>query len=258
MLSKVVGNLLSSYKTVIGTGCVLVLFVVALFLLVALKGNNSENESKKDRNDGEEGDLKCRSNIKAGPGLVLLILSVYGTIAAGIARLCNIQDSKITWTKRLLICVLCVFALVISGKRIIAPDFLSKSENLMHMPSDLKECMDIMLSDANGNRAGVVTMPSYGNYFEAYSSVFDTLYEDPANKDIERLPDELKATYVELSEIYPDMRTVARTAHKYDCEYIVIMRESYWPEVPLTDLGYEIIAGSGRWDVYKEVKEGNR
>lgn len=231
MLSELFGNVLSSYKSLFGTGSILVLFVVGVFALLLLS----------------QGDEK-----KIAP--LTLVLSSFGAIGAFVAKIITVKDEKVTRLIRALILVACVFVIVVSGKRILSPVFLEKSENSMHIPSGLKETMDIMLEGSGDDTIGVVSMPGYGNYFEGYSTRFKLIYEEPYDGDVVRVPDEYKEAYLELCKTYPDMRIVARAARNANCKYIVVLEDAYWPQIPLTELSYEVVGGSGGFVIYEDME----
>lgn len=233
MLSDLWNNVTSSYKAFVGTGSILVLFVLACFLIYQISSKNKDELSEYP--------------------LIILLLSVPGTIAVGISSLCNskILDNK--W-KRLLVVLMCIFAITISGKRIIGPDFMSKAANNMHIANDMRDAMDAILVGDGSDSIGIVTMPGMGDYFEGYDARFHSMFDDDFDKDSEKIEDEYIKAYLEMSVKYPDMKIVSYTAREHGCKYIVIKRDSYWPKVPLTEIGYSVFGTYGEWDVY--VQEG--
>lgn len=231
MISDLLRNLITSYKSFIGTGSILVLFAVAVFLIVKLKNEDDE---------------------KSTP-VWILIMSVIGTIGAALGNLINSSFIDTKW-KKIFVCAACVFAITISGKRIIGPDFMNRADNSMHISNDLKLAMDAVLEGDNSEQIGIVTNPGMGDYFEGYSSRFHSMFDDDFDKNSEKISDEYIKAYLEMLDKYPDMKIVSLTAKQHNCRYIVIKKNSYWPKVPLTEIGYDVFGEFGEWEVY--VMEG--
>jgi len=260
MLSRIWNVIITEYKAFFGNGALFTLFALCLGILCL-----SELRKKK----------------SAGGILIPYIITIWGTIGILFAKvfLGKITDSDsnednsgiaeereetkgtIDKPARILmgtvIAVFMVFILTISGKRITSADYYYKADNSMHIPADLLEVMDTILSGDDKADIGIVTMPGYGGLFESYSSRFATLYKDPVSGTLDdKIYDKkIRAAYDELRDIYPDMRAISDAARANGCDYIVLKSEAYWPKKPLTDFDYDIIATCGEWNVYKSTKE---
>ena len=71
--------------------------------------------------------------------------------------------------------------------------------------------------------------------------------EDAASSD-----EDMRTLYAQLSVAHPDMRKVASIAHKRGCGYVALS-DGIWPEVPITELGYELIFETDGCRLYREV-----
>lgn len=227
-------DFITKYKEIVGAGSILTLFVVSLGLITVIKYKKEEKTS-----------------------LILYFLSVWATIGIAVAKVFDAfinreYKSRLEKTMVLtIVLVISTFAILISGERILAPDYYIKAENTMHIANDLRDTMDFILNDSIGT-AGIVTMPEYGEYFTAYSSEFYLAYEDPIySDDIAGYPENARNAYVELGKQYPDMSKVAKLAKDTECRYIVLKNDAYWPRTRLEDLGYGIVNSCGEWVVYK-------
>lgn len=239
MISQMWYNFITAYRDFFGTGTVLVLFLVVLGVLFIIG-------------------IKTKSQVKIIP----YILSIVGTIGVGLAKLCYIpiekeekKSSKIF--ARIFIVALCIFAVVISGKRVVPNVFYYKSDNMFGISDELKNAMDYVLADATDN-VGVVAMPGFGEYFTSYSHRFHLMYEDPHGENLSELPDDVREAYVELTKKDPDMRIVAKAAKKMNCSYVVLREQKYWTDIPLTEVGYDFVDNVDGWEIYKvntEVSE---
>jgi len=233
MLSSLWDSFLSSYEAVVGTGSILALFAVALFYISYIK--KSHNEAL---------------------GTVAYVFAPVGAVAKALAdALSKIRDKYkgASATRRtaatIFAVILVFFIIVMSGERIIAPDFSRSADNPTHIPNGLCEAMDAILGSTTGE-VGVVTMPGANNYFTAYSSRFRMIYDEPVNGDITGFSREYSDTYGQLSDIHPDMSIVARGAREGECDYIVLKSDAYWPTVLLEDCGYSILGSFDGWNVY--------
>lgn len=235
MLYKLWYDFISVYKAYIGTGTILVLFVVALGYIL-FTGDKSEKNR-----------------------LCMLILSAHGAIGCAMSKVIakaseeNEEVSGGKWGKIFKIIVLCVifvFVISISGRRMET----STVTNNMHVSEGLVGAIDAVVSDADACDepvAGVATAPGYGYYFTSYSSGIRLMYEEPKYDDPAKLSDKVRDAYNELGEKYPDMRVVASAAKEADCNYIVLPKNTYWPSVTLTEIGYDIIYSNDEWEIYK-------
>lgn len=237
MLRSIWYKITTSYSTVTGTGAIFVLFVVALVFCMLVSNEEDRKTSW------------------------LSILAMLGTIGCAVAIIMQkifgkaFEKKLYTYLYRIFVIALIIFAITVSGKRLFAPEYMSISENAMHIPQDLMQAMDTILTDSDDNTVGVVTAAGYGEYFECYSSRFAMLYRDNVNSDVSEFDTDVREAYIELSEKYPDMRVVAKAAKRNGCSYIVINSQECWPKVPLDSAGYVLISSCGSFDVYKATKE---
>lgn len=238
MLFTIWNEFITKYKDYVGTGSILVLFVVMLGITVfGLTKNNKP--------------VKVLPLILApfavvGRGITVIISKVYDDFAGKTAK-----DRCI----RVFAIVLCFLVIAVSGRRIFSRNYVVRNDNELHIDKGLVEAMDIILDAEDEDSCRVVTMPGKGCMFNAYSSRFEMLYEEPVLGDVSDYTEELREAYTELEKIYPDNRKIARAARKHDMRYIVIEDGAYWPEIPFTDLGYELLGTGDNWLVYVDAKE---
>lgn len=230
-------DFLTAYKEYIGTGSLLVLFVVALFYIyVSVK----------------------REKDTINP--LVFLLSIWATIGYAIIHLVkreaddenDVKTSKLL--KRMCLVLFCCFIIVISGKRIFSRNFVAISDNLMHMPSGLSDVLDAII-DENDESAGILMMPGYGNYVKSYSSKLYTAYDEPCNGNVLDYSGVDIEAYRELQKRYPDMSKVAKAARADSCRYIVLKNGSYWPEVPLEYCDFEEYRSFSDWTIYRDLRE---
>lgn len=251
MLYSLWNDFTSSYKALVGTGSILVLFVVAVFYLYMSHNRSTADDS----NDGRT--------------VYPLFLSVWGTIGVAfsavisiiIGNKINADEGKSAYVRNMFVkicmCIVLVFAVVISGSRIIAPQYYEKSQNRLHIPEDVAEVIAVLQSDKPDGIIGVATMPGYGVYYSSFDSRFTMLYEDAPNGDSSKLKAEIRQAYQELNVQYPDMRIVADAARMNGCEYIVIRNDAYWPKEPLDNFGYDLMTMCNNWNIYKAAEGVN-
>lgn len=236
MITTLWNDFITTYKSILGTGAILVLFVVALIILHF------------DKNDEENS--KC------------FFLSIWGTIGLAFVKTLKkayeIEDENKykNWLGRLFVIVLMIFVVSISGKRIFSTQFLSVSENNLHMEQNLVDAFDSVLSE-NETETKILMMPGYGTYVSAYSSMLKPAYEEPRNGDVSKYPAADMEAYLELNKKSPNMYKVSKAAEEDDCQYILLKDEVYWPKVPLTQLGFEEYGRFGEWILYKSQREVN-
>ncbi len=231
MIRELAYELYTNHRLLAGTGSVAVLFaasVLALFLLYPKK-----------------------RQIKP------LCLSVLGVIAVMIAeaadRAANIKVKVQIKRYACAVFVVCLCALTItsSGQPVFSKSMSEPAENDMHIPGFLLEAMDAVL--AEDSEPDVLVMPGWGPLFECYSSRFKMAYEEPCENDLSGLDEEEWILYTELSTSHPDMKRVAAIAGKRGCDFVVLSND-LWPQVPITDCGYELILETDGCSVYREVK----
>lgn len=240
MIYSIWHGFITAYEEYTGTGVILVLFVLAMGYLIIF----TSDKKKRDKN-------------------AMLILSPLGSISCALSDVIekagelHANNKYIAYAQRILVLLLCAFVILISGKRIISPDVYVKADNTMHMPNELIETMNTILEDTDDEQIGIATMPGYGEYYTAYSSRFFLMYEDPSYGELTGYDAKVSDAYRELGKKNPDMRKLALAAKDSGCNYIVIDNDACWPEEPLTNFGYELIANCGNKDIYKIVGEGN-
>lgn len=206
MVRELLGELYSRYREYTGTGSIIILFILSVIVLEKFGKERHEKP---------------------------VYLSVLGTIGCAVSEIIT----GLSGASAVFAVAICILAVTVSGSNVLTADMNSRAENVMHLPSDLVESMDIILSESD--TPGILTMPDWNLYFESYSSDFTVVTESNLND--------------ELSKTHPDMKKVAQAAHKCGCEYVVISSD-IWPEVPITEFGYELMYETDGCVVYKEVK----
>lgn len=206
MVRELLGELYSLYRQFTGTGAIVVLFILSAIVL------------------GKRYKSRCEMPV---------YLSVLGTIGYAISEIIT----RLSGILAVFAAAICILAVATSGSNVLSSDMNSRAENVMHLPANLVESMDVILDESY--TPSILTMPEWNPYFESYSSDFIVKYESGLND--------------ELAKLHPDMQKVAETAHECNCEYVVISSE-IWPEIPITKFGYELMYETDGCVVYKEVK----
>ena len=206
MVRELLGELYSLYRQFTGTGAIVVLFILSVIVL------------------GKRYKSRCEMPV---------YLSVLGTIGYAISEIIT----RLSGILAVFAAAICILAVATSGSNVLSSDMNSRAENVMHLPANLVESMDVILDESY--TPSILTMPEWNPYFESYSSDFIVKYESGLND--------------ELAKLHPDMQKVAEAAHECNCEYVVISSE-IWPEIPITKFGYELMYETEGCVVYKEVK----
>ncbi|MBR6159597.1 MAG: hypothetical protein IKQ40_04780 [Lachnospiraceae bacterium] len=238
MLKELFGELYTYHRQLAGSGAILVLFPAALLLLAASRRK-----------------------------WIPLILSPLTAIAAAVTQIIETVFAKkerkaLEWARAeeektsvrmftgiFTVCLL-AFAIILSGEGLIFGDMVTHKYNDMHIPGDLDAAMSGILDDSDSPR--VLTMPGWGVYFKSYSSAFDMMYDDPYGDDLSFDDEDKWTAYTQLSVLHPDMKKVASAAKRSGCTYVVLSND-IWPEVPVTDFGYETFIKGDMFTVYREV-----
>lgn len=236
MLRQLWINFVTSYKEFSGTGPVLVLFVVALMLLILINS----------RNDNENKNLSC---LLGGVATIGLALSKF---ARSIFNREYVKKSE-KYFNCIFALVLCVFAVALSGKRVFARSIIEKSDNAMHISKEMTEAADIMLKNEPAGEIRVYPGPELGDVLMAYSSRFVCGYEEKYG-DVSEYDEDVQKAYLELSKVHPDMEAVADSAVDTGCKYVIV-KTGLWPEIPISEYGFETVFENEGYVVYKYVGE---
>ncbi len=228
MIRELMYELYSDQRLIIGSGAFLILYIASVLLLSC--------DPERKRED------------------IPLILAPLVCASSAVSRIPELIGRKITKPSvriAALLFALCltVLAVTSSGTLIFSQELSSPSENSMHIPNDILSAADAVLSDGRGGT--VLTMPGWDVYFSCYSSRFDLPCR--TKEEVSSITDEdTRLVYTELSQKSPDMKTVARIAHKKGCKYVVLSND-LWPDEPLTKFNYEQVKVFGTCTVYREV-----
>ena len=240
MLSEVYSNIYSVYESFRGDGKIMALIFVALLFL-----------------------YMCRKAFDFNP--FMLIISPIAAIGIAIEKVIEYaqqragnEDSQndgnnVSPAVRKYLIVgftafLMIFTIMISGHRVYSAKHVQKADNMLHIPADYVEVMDYILSQ--DIEASVVAMPDYSMYHGIYSSKFNMLYELSSDDDFRYLSEDARNAFLELSDNTPDMKKLADAAIHSGCNYIILKKDYYWSELPITRFGFENAASFDNWDVY--------
>ncbi len=217
------------YRQFTGTGAVVVLFIVAVAVIILF--------------------YRAR-NRKITP----VILSVGGSIAFVAASVWDMvtmpnAGRRKNLAARLFAALVCVLAITLSGTSPFTRNISEKAENDMHLPSFVPEAAEAVIGD--GTYKTILTMPGWGDYFKSYSSAYSVV--SPDEDDAYLADEDMRTLYTQLIKVHPDMKKVASGAHRMECGY-VILSDGIWQDIPLTDLGYELIYETEGCRVYREVR----
>ncbi len=227
MIKELINESYTGYRQLVGTGSVIVLFIAAILTVL----------------------IVMRKKQKITP----LIISVCGCVAAVAAfvieRICEkIADKRIRYAAAAFAALIFIFVITSSGTNVFSQGQSVAAENDFHIPGYIVESADVILGEKRDAR--ILTMPGWGEYFAAYSSGCDII--SPKAEDAASPDEDMRTLYAQLSVVHPDMRKVASIAHRRGCGYVVLA-DGIWPEVPITDMGYELIFETEGCRLYREV-----
>lgn len=223
MIHELVVKYTTSYSNLMGNSRILVAVLIALLFLYL-----------------------NRSKLAFNP--FVLILAPLGLISMGMAKVLElVKEKKNKWTMFGGI-FLCGFALMLFGDRIYSPSHMTIAENSMHIPEGYKNAMDYVLEKSDSPR--VLAMPDYSIYHSMYSSKFNMLYECRYDEDVRYLSEAARNAYGELSTRNPDMLKVSEAAVHYECDYIILKNDHYWPTFPLDYYDYQLETTVDGFDIY--------
>ncbi len=228
MIRELFYELHSTLRSVAGDGAVFVLFVLCALFLASV-------------------------NFTSGKRSWACLLSPLSLIAATVSSV--IQKAYATADKcaaKIMAAVfaglIAVLAITSSGKNVFSRELCEKAENDMHVPGYIMTAMN-EVADEGAEEIRVLAPDRWTAYFEGYSGRFIPVYDDDSLSDEDR-----RILDAELESIHPDMKKIASIAHGSGCGYVVLP-DSMWPDIPITKLGYEVMAECGGCTVYREVRE---
>ncbi len=227
MIRELLGESYTAYRGLVGTGLVVTLYLASIFVVWFV--------------------MRKKSRITP------VLLSVIGSIAVSIAHVLELVWASFKEKKRRYVFVtfaalLFILAICISGTNIFLRGQSVKAENNMHLPQYIIEAADEISQKDPGAR--VLTMPGWGRYFGAYTSRIETI--SPEAGDESSADEDKRILLTELSKIHPDMKKVAAIAHGSGCAYVALS-DGTWQDIPITDLGYELVLETKGCRLYREV-----
>ena len=178
--------------------------------------------------------------------------------------------------------LLCVFGIMLSGNMPQSAGTVSMTENMYHIDVDLMKAFDYMLAEADdttrqydftGQEEGngtditkgsepvtIIAEPGTGNILKAYSSRFETLFDEPSrDEDILYYDEDIRNLYAEVTDQNPDMYKVSKIARAHNCMFYLTEKGEHWPEFPITFFDADLSAEFGNWEVYRFIyEEGGR
>ena len=220
MLSEIFNNFYNRYALLRGDGKILVLFLVALLFLYVI-----------------------RKNLNYNP--FILLLSPLGAISVALSEIFRFAKGKILV---ILVSVLSVLTIILSGQCIYSQNHAAVADSFYYIPNDYVEVMDFVLSLEDNPK--VLAMPDYSIYHGMYSSRFDMMYEKRQDEDIRYLSEDARNAFNELLVHNPDMKIVSDAAIAQSCDYIILKKNYYWSEFPLTEYEYDLLKSFDGWEVY--------
>lgn len=230
MLRELMYELYSNIRLVIGSGAVIVLYMASLVMLLRDPGRRRED--------------------------IPLILSPLAAVGVSASRIFGIikermKEPFVKYAAVAFAACLTVLAITSSGTFIFSRELSETAENDMHIPADIMAAISDILAD--GDTPVVLTMPGWDAYFECYSSAFVLPCRAISGDETAITDEDDRTLLAELSKNSPDMKKVARIAHKKGCKYVVLAAD-LWPDIAITEFGYEKMSETGECTVYREVE----
>lgn len=226
MIKELLFELHSTLRGIVGEGSIFVLYIAAVIVLISVLA--------KDRR-------RFLGVIVSVPAAVAVAVAcVFDRVSA---LSCKNRIAK--YAALIFASCLCLLAIASSGKSVFSKELCEKSENDMHLPGDMETVMSAILNE--DDHPAILVPYGWSAYFNAYSSRFEVIYDDPATKESDK-----QILMTELDSIRPDMKKVAGIAHKSGCRY-AILPDGIWPQVPIEKCGYEMMLECDGINVYREV-----
>ncbi len=228
MIRELISELYTFYRQLAGTGSVIVMFLSALAVIVIVRKNRR--------------------------GITPVLLSFCGCIASVAGTVvdktfsCKKDSNKERILSTLFASMILILAITSSGTLIFSQSMSVAAENDMHLPAYIVEAADAVIND--GVDGCVLTMPGWGPYFESYSSGYKII--SPGQEDTSSSDEDIRTIAIQLYQVHPDMKKVASAAHRKGCGYVVLS-DGIWPDVPITEFGYELLFETDGCRVYREV-----
>lgn len=248
MIWNLVNTISTEYHRLQGTGLILVLFVVAVGIIVALIQGGYDKRS-----------------------LRYTVLSPFTTIAYVISRtlatvwqndMVPVRTNQVKDGKRLLkalfalaLSVLIVCFIVLNqGERFISSGMYEPVKNTYHMPEGFDSVLDKLLATSDG-RISVIPQPGYESYYLAYSSRFDLYYDEPTDEEFLYYSKWQQSAYNELLSNHPYMKNISDAAYHDNVEFVVLKDGDYWSEFPITEFGFTLYDSSCGYNIYRIDRE---
>ena len=227
MIKELLSELHINLRSVVGDGSIFVLYIASVILIISVFSKGSQ---------------RMRGVILSIPAAVATAVS----IALERVFFFPFKNRLVKYAAAAFAACLCLLAIASSGKSVFSKELCERAENDMHLPKDMERAMTSILEEDDAPH--VLVPYKWGAYFNAYSSRFTVVYDDPETSGSDR-----QTLTEQLESIRPDMEKVTGIAHKRGCTYAVIP-DGIWPEVPIDKCGYELMIDCDGCNVYREVK----
>lgn len=142
-----------------------------------------------------------------------------------------------------------VFALSITGNRILSSEYFVKADNNLHIRQEYVDVMERILLDSDN--PSVIAPYEISPYFSMYSAKFNMLYDYPKDADLNSLNRDAREAYDELFGYEPDTYKLSQIAKKNGMEYVVMSSGRHYPEFPITEYGFMQLDAVGDYIIYK-------
>lgn len=181
---------------------------------------------------------------------MLWILPVIIVIAYAFSLGLKQIESK--WKRSL--CMVCMaLAVVVTGKAVYTPEYLTKAENIYRIPQDAVEVCDIINEDAKRNHIEekkAVVIRDLLPYIRQYDGSIKMPYGRGAMLNQKGLKRNSKKIYNLMFAPQMDFERLKRLSKQGGYNYLVYYREEAADEA-LRNLGYEKIGEQGIYVVYR-------
>ena len=142
--------------------------------------------------------------------------------------------------------------LVMSGTYVYKSVYMSRAENVYHIPGEVVEICDMIKPDEGRERVWAVVPAELAHYVRQYTTTIQLAYgRDSMVQSWKRLENPLYDLYMEP---IIDVDELSRLATEYYCNYVVIDKERILKGGDPIDLGLTRIGETENYLVYRNEK----
>ena len=138
------------------------------------------------------------------------------------------------------------------GQSFIGQQNSTRVDNMMKIPAEAVEVFDILLEDNQNPK--IIAPKNLAPFARVYSTEIRTLYGYPEDGNPENIVGIRQMIYEEMLKQNPDMQYITEIARDEMCGYIILDGNYHYPEMPMENFDYELLATVGSYHIYKDMR----